>query len=319
MQETPLASARCLAKVMCVVVALLALTCECLNLLTPTNTFNMTAIVIWGNYENLKNPTLWVAADSRVSRNDNGKPLIDDAVKVFSLPILCKGPDEEGFFSKPYYIHSLGFCFAGNTLMGQNSYTGLLPLLSNLNSIDFYIPSMQEIANYILHYLKKTFDDYKQVAYETSLFEAAVFGYCHKSSNLSIFHFRPSRQSGIFELEVTAHHDIRENQFIYLGDHSKEMIEKIRCTLDNFSKTNGLTSRVPYNVIRDTIRDENYQSIGGDVQLGIAGKYGFQPMAIVKPRKWGEPEAYFSYLGRELTEETSWIGKTHVGINGMTF
>jgi len=119
----------------------------------------MTAIAIWYNKEIETNPSLWVVSDSRVSKG--ASVLIEDAAKIFTLPIICKAPGTSDFFTDIYYQHSYGFCFAGSTLMGQNSFLALQPLLSNLSSAEHYIPSIEDIGNYVLNYLKKTFDDYK--------------------------------------------------------------------------------------------------------------------------------------------------------------
>ncbi|MFM6079751.1 MAG: hypothetical protein ACKPEO_22240 [Sphaerospermopsis kisseleviana] len=120
----------------------------------------MTAIAIWFNDEYPDKPCLWVAGDSRVSKkektytgNDSYSTLIEDAAKIFTLPVVCKNPDENGFYSKIYYYHSYGYCFAGNTLLGQNSFLALMPLLSNLIANDDYIPPMNCVAEFICQYL----------------------------------------------------------------------------------------------------------------------------------------------------------------------
>lgn len=123
----------------------------------------MTAIAIWRNDEVNGNPSLWVAAGSTVSGGD-GKPMIDDAVKILSLPIVCRRPGPNGFFSEAYFAHKLGYCFAGSTLMGQNAYLALLPVLSSLLSETSYIPSIYDIARQMLAYFKAVLDDYKRVA-----------------------------------------------------------------------------------------------------------------------------------------------------------
>jgi hypothetical protein len=113
----------------------------------------MTAIVIWLNNENPANPSLWIASDSRVSKHDS--TLIDDAVKIFALPIVCRSPGKEGFFSQISYFHTYGYCFAGSTLLGQNTFLALIPLLSNLVTVERYIPQMSDVADFILEYNEK--------------------------------------------------------------------------------------------------------------------------------------------------------------------
>ncbi|MBD2135236.1 MULTISPECIES: hypothetical protein [unclassified Sphaerospermopsis] len=64
--------------------------------------------------------------------------------------------------------------------------------------------------------------------------------------------------------------------------------------------------------IKAHIGDDKYPSIGGDLQLGIANQYGFQPYLICKP------EAYFSYLGYELYQDIKTVGYARVGLPAMT-
>ncbi|HEY9795122.1 MAG TPA: hypothetical protein V6D30_05725 [Leptolyngbyaceae cyanobacterium] len=123
----------------------------------------MTAIAIWFNDENPKNPSLWIASDSRVSKNQSST-LIDNAAKVFTLPVVCRFPGEEGFFSKIAYYHTYGYCFAGSTLLGQNTFLALMPLLSNLVAVQPYTPQMADVAQFVLEYLGRAFDDYKVIA-----------------------------------------------------------------------------------------------------------------------------------------------------------
>ena len=91
----------------------------------------MTAIVIWLNDENPQLPSLWVASDSRVSKSKDSR-LIDDATKIFALPVVCRSASQNGFFTDITYYHTYGYCFAGSTLLGQNTFLALMPLLSNL-------------------------------------------------------------------------------------------------------------------------------------------------------------------------------------------
>ncbi|MFK0732024.1 MAG: hypothetical protein ACFKPT_16770 [Gloeotrichia echinulata GP01] len=112
----------------------------------------MTAIAIWFNNENRENPSLWVASDSRISKNQNST-LIDDAAKVFALPVVCRFPSEDGFFSKISYFHTYGYCFAGSTLLGQNTFLALMPLLSNLEATQPYTPKMADVAHFVWKYL----------------------------------------------------------------------------------------------------------------------------------------------------------------------
>lgn len=277
----------------------------------------MTAICIWRNDEIADHPSLWVTADSLVT-TDRGP--LEYAAKVFSLPIICRAPGQDDFFTDIYHSHTLGYCFAGSTLMGQNAYLGLVPLLSNLISPispERYIPSLRDVASYVHAYLRKPFDKYMALVGPDAMFEAAVFGACAQTGSLCIYHFRPERIDGVYTLSCSAYGDLPNGEFIYLGDEH----EKVRDAITNERAEPDLPgrskNRLPRHVVQDFIDNPEYETIGGDIQLAIADRAGFRPYAICKPRVIGQPEAYFSYLGRELTGDLATVGQALVGIRGM--
>jgi hypothetical protein len=101
--------------------------------------------------------------------------------------------------------------------------------------------------------------------------------------------------------------------FLYLGDEKKRMNIAIKEGFEKDPIPGRPTTRVPRHVVEDQIDNNSAPSIGGDIQLGIANIFGYQPYAIMKPRVTGEPEAYTSYLGRELTPDIMLIGNSMVG------
>lgn len=267
----------------------------------------MTAIAIWRNDEVEGKPSLWAAADSRVSGVD-GNLIIADAVKILSLPIICRRPGPNGFFSEAYFVHTLGYCFAGSTLMGQNAYLGLAPLLSNLISATSYIPSIDDIARQIFAYLKVTFEDYKSIGAQQSLFEVAVFGYCHRTHRLEIFHFRPRLVQDVYEITLEAHQNLRAHDFVYLGNDGATLRKEITNAFNDEAEPGRPVSRAPRFVIQDRIANHESPTIGGDLQLAIADIFGLRPFALIKPYVLGQSAAYPSYLGRELTDDLTTVG-----------
>ncbi|HET9359883.1 MAG TPA: hypothetical protein VFO58_09035 [Vicinamibacterales bacterium] len=271
----------------------------------------MTAIAIWLNDEEPKHPTLWIVADSRIS-GASAAPLIEDGAKIFSLPVVCRAPGQDGFFSRISYTHSFGYCFAGSTLMGQNAYLALVPLLGNLAARADYVPSMADVASYVHRYLLHTFDDFKSKVGESAMFEVAIFGHCGRTNRLTAFHVEPGRdEAGTWTLKCSEREDIQVGHPLYLGADKSRMMERFAAALGSAAPGRPL-SRMPRYVIQDCISDESLPSIGGDVQLGIANSFGFRALALVKPRVYGKPEAYISYLGRELTPDLAQLGEALV-------
>ena len=197
--------------------------------------------------------------------------------------------------------------------MGQNAYLGLVPLLSNLVSPKNYVPSLEDVATHLLAYLRRSFDDFKLRAGPAAMFEAALFGACARTGELGVFHFRPELVDGVYELAVRAHTALRDGDFVYLGDERAKMNEAIAAARAEPEVPGRPKSRLPRYVIQDFIEDSAYHSIGGDIQLAVADRSGFRPFMLVKPRVSSEPQAYFTYLGRELTDDIITVGRAFVG------
>lgn len=275
----------------------------------------MTSIAIWCNEEAEGNPSLWVAADSRITAGQ--AILLEDAAKVIGLPVVCRSSGPSGFFSHVYHEHTVGYCFAGSTLMGQNSYLGFAPMLNNLISPEQYVPSMADIAQHVLSFLRLTFDEYKIRAGQAAVFEAAIFGFCPRSNVLSTYHFHPQMINNTVQISSTAYIGMTSYDFVYLGDDGNSMRAEIRSAFAGEGAPERPLSRMPRYVIQDRIDDEASETIGGDIQLAIADRFGFRPLTLCKPRVNGQPAAYMSYLGRELTEDIGFVGEAIVGMTAM--
>jgi hypothetical protein len=271
----------------------------------------MTAIAIWCNQERKYQPALWIAADTRITNGES--TLIEHGAKIFSLPVVCRSAGPEGFFSITNYSYAYGFCFAGSTLLGQNTYLSLAPLLANLISHPGYIVPMSEVAKYIYLNVKLEFDQYKERFGANASLDIAIFGYCHFSNAFSIYHIHPTMESGMFTLMCEDHVDIKNEEFVYLGDNRKFMSEQISSAFKARPMPGRPISRAPRYVIQDVIDDMNYPTIGGDLQLGIADTFGFRPLTLCKPRVKGQSAAYISYLGRDISGNMATIGEAIIG------
>lgn len=272
----------------------------------------MTSIVVWPNKTSGR-PAIWVASDSRVSRPEGGL-LIEDGAKIFGLPVVCRGVGADGFFSDIYFAHSFGYCFAGSTLMGQNAFLTLTPLLTTLISSERYVPSMHDVALFMLRFISRTFDEYKSRAAGGAFFEAALFGWCHAKKALEIWHFKPSDESGVWEMTLEQIVSSESGTFLYLGSYKEHAVSLLKQAIANDNEA----QRAPRRVVQNLIRDESLPLIGGEEQLAIANEFGFQAYALVRPVEHGKPQAYMSYLGVELTNEIASVGRAQVGGPGMT-
>lgn len=272
----------------------------------------MTAIAIWCNHEVANNPSLWIAADSRITSSNS--VLVEDGAKIFPLQVICRSPDTTGMFTKICHAHSYGYCFAGSTLMGQNSYLGLTPILGNLITLTGQYPSLGEVADYTHKYLQKTFEEYAFHVGGNAAFEVCLFGYCPQTNSLSAHHFHPIMNSlGLVEIGRTDAINMKDKDFLYLGDEKPTMKNRIDDAFKGQTVPGRPLSRIPKHIILDCIADENLPTIGGNLQLGIADEFGFRPYAICRPIVPGEPGAYISYLGKNLSGDMAQVGPAIVG------
>jgi hypothetical protein len=279
----------------------------------------MTAIAIWYNNEIVTNPALWVAADSRIGSEDDSA-LLEDGSKIFPLPVICRSPDpdNEGFFSRVMYSHTYGYCFAGSTLMGQNAYLAIAPLLTQLITTGTDIPALKDVAEFARKHLDLTFSQYRERVGPASRFEVAIFGWCTKTSQLATFHFFPKIVGDVYRMTCEPHENMDTNNFVYLGDKKEYFSEEIAAAFRGESIPGRLLSRIPRYIIEDHIKDDSFPTIGGDIQFATTDKFGFQPFMLAKPRVLGQPWVYFSYLGRELTNDLTVVGPAFVGTPGIT-
>lgn len=134
----------------------------------------------------------------------------------------------------------------------------------------------------------------------------------------------PKLVNGVFEMACEPHENLQEKQFLYLGDQKEHMHSRIAEALavdpDPLAAFAAASagrplSRIPRFVIQDHINDESFPTIGGDLQLGIADKFGFRGFALCKPDRSGQ--AIISYLGRELTADLRYVGHALVGSQAM--
>ena len=113
------------------------------------------------------------------------------------------------------------------------------------------------------------------------------------------------------------HENMQNHEFLYLGDKKALLSKTIADAFNGQDIPGRPVSRIPRYVIQDHIDDDTFPTIGGDIQLAIANKFGFQPFLLCKPRVQGQSAAFMSYLGRELTTDLATVGPTRVGTPGI--
>lgn len=240
----------------------------------------MTSIAIWLNKE--EGECIWAASDSRIT-GDKSKKMTDNCPKLFTVPIQIHTDQSQVMQLK---IASLGYCYSGSSLIGQTSHIKLTELLSKLlpitekeNKLDYLnnLPSVFEIANLLKKLAEESLRemcDYKFNIMATEKFgsELAIFGYCHQAKSHKCFSLKntPDNQGEFLITEV----DLYSNRFYLLGDIQTEVGELINEEYESHIKESLKWWRSPCYALENIVLDENYQSIGGRLQLCRAHKFG---------------------------------------------
>jgi hypothetical protein len=266
----------------------------------------MTLLAVW-----CAEDRLWMASDSRLS--DEGGPLIDEGVKIFELPVVCRAPSEQsGFFEDVYFATSFGLGCAGHSLVYHQIHANLLPLLGNLIDIQGRAPSIADIAAFTAdvgtRYVRSLGHRRPQDADQVRLLLA---GWCPITGTLAAYEMRPRVVDALMRFTVSQL-DLSTPHFV--GDHchrARELHDEIAAAdLPGASR-----NRAPLNVIRQLIEDTNMQSIGGDVQVGFTVGPTFQRVRTSRPIPGREPKAAF-WLNAICTDDLPPVGPCALGLMG---
>ncbi len=236
----------------------------------------MTLVVSWIKYEMpITIPAIWTVSDSKITSGNNTLTL--EGSKVMELHIKCR--TNSVYPRTIYYTGSLGFAYAGSSLIALNTYTMLESILSNLggketsNTLPDHI-SIAEKASKIL----KIYASSIQGSCEIS-----IYGFCPKTQKPFIASIRPiTTENGIdFDIEYI-YASTEGLQFSLLGDEKTVISKLIMEMAAEFKPTDYKHWAVPMRTIQVLVEKSIYPSIGGGLQLGVAYPTEFRLMALIK-------------------------------------
>lgn len=266
----------------------------------------MTLLAVWRAEERL-----WMASDSRLS--DGGGPLIDEGVKIFELPVVCRAPSmQSGFFEDVYCATSFGLGCAGNSLIYHQIHANLLPLLGNLIDTQGRAPSVADIAAFTAEvgtrYVRSLGSRRPQDAGRVRLLLA---GWCPITRTLTAYELRPRvvdtlMRFTVAQLALSTPHFVGD-----CCDRARELHDEIAAA----NLPGASQNRAPLNVIRQLIEDTNTQTIGGDVQVGFTVGPAFRRVRTCRPIPGMEPKAAF-WLNAICTDDLPSVGPCALGLMG---
>jgi len=272
----------------------------------------MTAILSWFNKENGTSPYIITVGDTKISGTEGTLTL--EGAKVLELPIKCK--DLTTPLQEIYFSSSIGFAFAGSTLIGLNVYCYLQTVLSNLGGLkqNNNLPDYKSIADKAKEVLLLYTTSVRSVS------ELMLFGFCPKYKTPFICTIKPkSTENGIdYDIEIKEQFSDKVDVLL-IGDKKKEIKEMIDNKLATEATPHPLNYwRAPARVLREIIERNEFDTIGGNLQLATVSLYRFDTYSIVMPIKGEEPKATMRFRNFDVFDDIGKaVGECHVSINGM--
>lgn len=269
----------------------------------------MTVVVAWR--EQLGG-LLWVVSDSRISDGDadQRRVLTDHGAKVLEIPVAVYSGTE--FIDVPYYRTTLGFSFAGSSLIAMQAVATAQPLWSRLATADTALPTLDDLAHHFALILER---------YAKGLGAAGIQPRC---ACLLVGYDQSAKRSRAKSLAVSpadgtvavSEACTEDEVFEVLGrDPAKVRAEILAHPKDPYMpfETEG---RKALRYIRATLSKSGHLDIGGGVQIGICSNRGFEPCFDAPPFIGGGIFPDMRFRGVQF-EELSQVGPAFVSLRGI--
>jgi hypothetical protein len=275
---------------------------------------NEEAELPWRN-EEAELPSIWVATDSRIS--GHAGVLLDEGGKLFSLPVVCRRPDDRGWFDIPYFAQEIGLACVGGSLIYQQVYACLIPVLSNLISMNAMIPSQEDIAGAVARVTTRYVASLGQRDPSAHRVRLVLVGHCALHERQEACELTPMFESGLFRQFDVQALGLEEGATRFFGDHVDDAQKALTDERERADADHSiLWHRAPIDVLKKFIADPERNTIGGDVQLGYVRGMSFTRVTTVAPRFAGQSEACMRLNNIDLDEIGS-VGPCQIGLAGM--
>jgi hypothetical protein len=272
----------------------------------------MTAILSWFNREKDNLPYLMTVGDTKITGSDTILTL--EGAKVLELPIKCK--DISKIPHEIYFNSSIGFAFAGSSLVGLNVYCYLQTIFSNLGGTreQNNLPDYKSICLKAKEIISLYTSSIQGVS------ELMLSGFCPKSKIPFICIIKPVKIHGEIEYEIEMKDTFSSDvEIMLIGDKKQEIRGLVEAELSS-QTTRGVLNywRAPVKILNEIIEDKKFETIGGNLQLATISQTNYDTYAIVVPIKGQEPKATMKFRNFDIFEESGKpVGECIVAINGM--
>lgn len=248
----------------------------------------MTSVVCWLNND-IWYPGIWAVSDSRVSSSAGS--MTDSLPKLFAVPANVYEGDGKITRQNPTKILSVGFGFAGSTLIGVSVKDILALCLDNLSEIAYYdtkgvldipskdrVPALDEVALLTKKIAEKYLLSMGFCHPQGAVCEIVVFGYCVRTESNRVFVIKnhPEAPSDLIIDEVP----INEGVYVVLGDKREEVLEMIYAKNKVCISEPYCEGRGPIVALQQIIKNSSSPTIGGFVQICMTTRFTARTMYL---------------------------------------
>ncbi|NTW69393.1 MAG: hypothetical protein HGB23_06020 [Chlorobiaceae bacterium] len=194
--------------------------------------------------------------------NGVGGVLTDMGTKIFKIDVKIFNPDDAGKSNSSLSIKlqtSFGFCFAGSYLNGSLFADTIEEILSNIQAIPYSDISIENLSDIAFAVYKNISSELSKISAEQGLSEVLFAGYCPVTGDLKAYRFSVEVSTEIIYSKFV----VAENDFpLLLGSViAKQNAIKLLCNMSD--------KYTIFHIIRELIKDENIETVGGGIQVGV--------------------------------------------------
>jgi hypothetical protein len=241
----------------------------------------MTLVMVW---KEIGVERFWMVSDSRLSvfGYSGSHRLTDRAAKILEAPLVLRERVVGKAIGAPGRSTTLGFAYAGSSLVALQAYAAVLPLWSRLEIVGPQVlPSIRDCARHLSKFVEGYFREAESAC------QCVLIGHDDPSGTLDGWLIEASvidNEAAVStrQLKLRGPGDIE-----VFGSGAKDAL----ATLENYAshRTSPHWGREPLQMIRQTLKKEREGAVGGGVQLGLLTEAGFELSYDVQPLRAGDP------------------------------
>lgn len=257
----------------------------------------MTCVICSLNTETPDYPSLLIVSDSLYSHEQG--PIFDYGSKILPLTVNLYTPSINGDFDKLSHTQTVGFAYAGSSLIGLNVHALASLFLSYQIHVHNVRISLSDLSDFFARIIEQTIKDYGFRTGSRIDYECIIFGKCQVEGKLKTYYGVVNYTPESFEFSFEERKLETCEDYILLGDKKSE-VSKLLKRCQKYETNNIRKNRLPGRLIKALIKSNRlkYNTIGGylnHVRYDFFGR--FWALGQLEPYEQGRPQAYLRILG----------------------